>query len=80
MRDPDTTPKPVSELKPGDLVDLEGDTFADKSKHPEFEFEFQEVMQIDPETPDCTAVYFSGGACVGFPPSHIVPVAVQKEG
>jgi hypothetical protein len=71
--------KQISELKPGDLVDLENDPFADKEKHPEFEFEYQEVETVDVETPEYTAVYFVSAACVGFPPSHVVEVADEIE-
>lgn len=66
--------KKVSELQVGDLVDLEHDPFADSEKHPEFEFELQEVEAIEVETPQCTAVYFASAPCIGFPPDHIVKV------
>lgn len=64
----------ISELEVGDLVDLEGDQFADP-KHDNFLFEceYQVVAEIETETPDCTVVYFDGGA-FGFPPQHIVEV------
>ena len=65
--------KRAADLQPGDLVDLEGDNFADNGEHPEFEFELQEVAELDRETPGCLAVYFSNFAC-GFPPDHLLEV------
>lgn len=66
--------KKISELKIGDLVDLENDPFADDEKNPEFEFEFQEIEAIKIETPHCTVVYFVNAPCIGFPPNHEVEV------
>lgn len=68
----------VSDLRVGDYVDLEGNIFADpftdgESPHPEFAFEFQEVCEIEFETPDCTVVHFNNFSC-GFPPDHWIDV------
>lgn len=63
----------VDELRPGDRVDLQNDPIADNGEHPEFEFEFLEVAEIDCETPECTVVYFNNFTC-GFPPDHWVDV------
>lgn len=65
----------VEELQEGDLVDLEGDQYADpKRAHIAFEFELQEVASIERETPDCIAVAFEAFDIVGFPPGHRVKV------
>ena len=63
----------IRHLQIGDLVDLEGDRFADDGQHPEFEFEYQIVHEIEFETPDCICIYFDSVA-VGFPPNHTVTV------
>lgn len=60
----------VADLRPGDLVDLDGDVYADPDRnHPEFEFEFALVDTVERETDSCAVVYFEGFAC-GFPPQH----------
>lgn len=67
----DTT-KAISELLVGDLVDLEGDKFADKDgEHPEFESEYSTVYEIVRESDKCIVVYFDNFTC-GFPPDHRV--------
>lgn len=72
--------KTIAELVPGDMVDLQGDRFADpKNNYPPFEFEYSTVMEIDRETPTCIAIYFDGFAC-GFPPDHQVKFAGHDEG
>jgi hypothetical protein len=70
--------KRIDQLLPGDLVDLEGDKFADNGQHPEFEFELQQVMEIEHETLNCVRVDFEG-CCIGFPPEHIVEVPISPE-
>lgn len=71
----------VSDLRPGDRVDLCGDIFADPeitsdegSTHPEFEFEFSIVLATEIESPECTRVDFEDGFSCGFPPDHWVEV------
>lgn len=79
----------VDALKPGDRVDLQSDIVADPagylaaergdysgefSEHPEFEFEFEAVMTITPETADCILIEFESGFTCGFPPDHWVDV------
>jgi hypothetical protein len=81
--------RPVAELRPGDRVDLEGDVFADPdvyadplngvSEHPEFEFEFQVVEAVVPETDECTRVEFEGGFVCGFAPDHMIEVDGEQE-
>jgi hypothetical protein len=69
------TPKPASELRPGDLVDLEGDPFADPDRaNVSLASEFQRVATVDRETPNCVAVGFEGFDAVGFPAGHHVRV------
>jgi hypothetical protein len=66
----------ISELEPGDLVDLEGDPFADPPTDPDtfWTYEYGIVSELEIETPDCTLVYFENGPNVGFPPNHVVTV------
>ena len=68
----------ISELRIGDKVDLERDAYADpnpdESGHPEFEFEYEVVMEIEQETPGTTVVHFESGFSCGFPPDHKVEV------
>lgn len=66
--------KKISELKTGDLVDLQHDRFADNGEHPEFEFEYSEVFEAMPENANCTVVEFSHGT-FGFPPDHLGELA-----
>jgi len=62
----------VKNLKEGDLIDLEGDDFADPDKSDEMlTYEMSEVFEIEKETEFCTCVYFSNKT-VGFPPEHKV--------
>lgn len=65
--------KAISELQSGDLVDLQGDRYADNGSHPELEFEYCEVDTVERETADCIRVDFLN-ICVGFPPDHRVEV------
>jgi hypothetical protein len=65
---------PVKDLKQGDLVDLEGDQFADPHKDNVLLVDmYQEVDEIDPETDGCICVYFTNHTCA-FPPDHLVRV------
>lgn len=67
----------IDELRVGDMVDLEGDRFADPTRDkPCLEFEYQTICEINRETPTCIAVGFEGFDIVGFPPDHTVTVAV----
>ena len=68
---------PASEIKPGHILDLEGDPFADPDDDDEhsnsFEFEYAHVWEATRETEDCVAL---GGDSwfVGFPPDHLMTV------
>ncbi len=81
--------KRVDELKPGDMVDLQNDRYADPEGFasgggPGFmsercqgygwAYEFVEVVETERETPECVRVDFVDCA-VGFPPDHLVEVA-----
>ena len=68
--------KRIKDLQIGDLVDLEGDPYADPQRDNHwFQCEYLMVNDVDHETPDCTAIWFEGWDCCGFPPSHEVEVA-----
>lgn len=73
MNEPDT-PVPVEELQPGDLIDLEGDPYADPGRAEiMFESEYAVVTEApELETADCTLVHTDAGS-YGFPRGHRVP-------
>jgi hypothetical protein len=65
--------KSVKDLKPGDLIDLQNDRYAD----PDgiiviYECQYCEVAELDQETDTCIVVYFANSHAVGFPPNHKV--------
>ena len=77
----------VEDLRLGQRVDLENDTIADPegyafardgegdgTLHPEFALEFQTVLDITLEGPECICVTFTSGFACGFPPDHVVEV------
>lgn len=74
----------VDQLRVGDRVDLQNDQFADpegfrqvESQHPEFEFDFQTVTNIEKESRRCIRVDFENFSC-GFPPRHWVDVDAEQ--
>ncbi len=70
---------PAAAVKVGDMVDLEGDTYADPNRDSlAFECEYAIVFEVDRETADCVAIYFDGCA-FGFPPDHLLKVEGHKE-
>lgn len=58
----------VPMLRPGDLVDLEGDVYA--GGLPGVEYELATVVDVEQETPGCVRVDFEGLDSVGFPTDH----------
>lgn len=60
----------AGDLRPGLLVDLENDAYADNGQHPEFEFAFETVATKLLEGPDCVLIEFESGFACGFPPDH----------
>lgn len=75
----DGIPVKVTDLKPGDLIDLEGDPYADQAHghHDDdgcpYEYEYRTVA--DPpgewESAGTYRLDYEGGAC-GFPPGHLI--------
>ena len=64
----------VKDLKEGDLVDLEGDIYADPDHDkPLLVDTYQEVDRLEPEGEGCICVYFVDFTCA-FPPEHRVRV------
>ena len=68
----------AADLRVGDIVDLEGDKFADRNNdNIDFEYEYQTVAEVNHDTceyqdGDCIAIGFEGFGTVGFPPDHPV--------
>jgi hypothetical protein len=66
----------VSDLKPGDMIDLQGDVIADPYRNDmRFEFEYALVGAIIVETPTCTVLCLDGIDHYGFHPCHLVRYA-----
>lgn len=73
--DDDMEMRAASGIRVGDMVDLEGDTYADPQlEHGEFASELQTVATVERETPDCVAIGFEGFDVVGFPLDHLLRV------
>lgn len=77
----------IDQLKIGQRVDLEGDTIADvlgymthgeETDHPEFVFDYEVVLDLIPEGPDCICVHFNSGFACGFPPEHLVDIDPEQ--
>jgi len=73
----------VEDLRPGDMVDLEADLYADpachecsweRCEHPEFHSEYETVSEVEIETAACVRVDFESGFSCGFPMGHRVYV------
>ena len=63
---------PVPMLRTGDVVDLEGDAYADpERRHICFQFEGAVVIAVERESAACVAVTFEGFDTVGFPTGHL---------
>ena len=78
---PNFVPTKVSDLKPGDMVDLAHDIIADPygDSHV-FECEYAVVCGLEIETPECVRVDIEGVDSFGFPPLHLVRVYGHDEG
>ena len=71
----------ANQIKVGDIVDLEADTYADPEHDNDLlTYEYYEVIEIEHETTDndgnpcdCYCIYFNGFTC-GFPPDHLLTV------
>ena len=71
----------VRDLKPGDMIDLAGDKYADPdTQSVMFECEYAVVADVTPETPECIAIDIEGVDVFGFPPDHLVPYAGRDPG
>lgn len=66
----------VRDIRPGDMVDLEGDKYADPDSDPGkgFEFQYALVCEKKQETDDCIVLYFEEDSPVGFPVDHELKV------
>ena len=66
---------PAHQIQPGDLIDLEGDPFADPRRDNCFlRCELALAMEVEQETPECVAIGFEGFDVVGFPTNHMLNV------
>lgn len=60
----------AEEVHEGDLIDLEGDPYADQERDkPCLQYEYAKVLEVRRETEDCVCVYFDN-LTVGFPIRH----------
>jgi len=67
------TPTQIRHIKAGDMIDLEGDIFADPDHdNASYEMEYCTVESVEQETPGCYVVHFNNNPSVGFPPDHYV--------
>jgi hypothetical protein len=58
------------DVRPGNLLDLEGDRYAGKHDTANvFAYEYAEVEGIEWETPECVVVHTDQGS-FGMPPDH----------
>lgn len=59
------------DLRAGDMVDLEGDPYADPDHDIQsFQFLYMEVTVVEQETPECVRVNFADWDSCGFPVDH----------
>lgn len=62
----------VKDLKQGDLVDLEGDRFADPdNKLASLSDTLQEVKSLETKSPDCIVVHFWDFPCTLLPEHRV---------
>jgi hypothetical protein len=75
----------ASDVREGDLLDLEGDPIADPNgngttdlgHYEAFEFEFAVVNEVWTEGPDCVVICTSQGE-YGFPPEHLIDSTLDQ--
>ena len=75
---------PAFQIQPGDLIDLEGDCFANPNgAHAQFQSELAQVSDVEIEETPCecgahkrvtVAIGFEGFDIVGFPQCHMLNV------
>ena len=70
----------MQELQIGDVVDLEGDRFADPDGSNDFlKYELVTIEDIERETGDCTCIYFQDFDAVGFPVDYMLDVKMRHD-
>jgi hypothetical protein len=67
----------ISDICIGDQLDLENDPIADNGEHPEFEFDYEIVLDIEPE-PGCIRIDFESGFSCGFPVTHVFKINPEQ--
>jgi hypothetical protein len=71
----------VRDIKPGDIIDLAGDQYADPNHdNVTYEYEYAVVGGVIHETPDCIVLCIEGVDHIGFPPDHLVMLAGHDNG
>lgn len=66
------------QAKPGMLIDLEADRYADpKRNNIALQCEYATVLEVEQETDRCICIYFDHGA-VGFPFDHPLRAPVHQ--
>lgn len=71
--------KRADKIKEGDLIDLEGDWFADpKGTRREFKDELARVVEVNREGDSCIVLGIEGVDAFGFPPDHLFFVESSK--
>lgn len=73
--DPQFSYMRVDELRVSDMVDLEGDKYADPNAgtpDSTWQFEYGSIVGIERESATCTRLDFLTGESVGFPPDHTI--------
>lgn len=71
----------VSDLQPGDVVDLQRDRYADPDgAHPVYAVECVEVSAVEPEEDGWVRLLFEGLPAVSFPADHLLPANTLDAG
>ena len=70
---------PAWQIQAGDIVDLEGDMYADPAhRHVILESEYVTVVGAERETIKCVRIDFDGFDSVGFPAHHFIKVVGRR--